>query len=134
MGGNGILNMIMLKVSLRLLNAYGPPIVWAVFIYILSAQSALPSFTVSTYDFIFKKCSHIFVYGVLYFLVYRGINLGKTTLKQKNWLLPYFICFLYAAADELHQIFTPHRTPTFRDVGYDMLGVSIFFLRIYHYI
>jgi VanZ family protein len=128
----------MSKKILRLINAYLPPIVWACFIYFLSAQSqsSLPSFSVSAYDFVFKKISHMFVYAVLYFLTYRGINLHlqRTELKNKNWWIAAIICLVYASSDEIHQIFSPHRTPAFRDVGYDMLGVSIAFLRMYNYI
>lgn len=119
---------------LKWCNAYLPPIVWAILIFFLSAQSYLPSFETYFFDFLFKKGSHIFVYGVLYFLVFRGVNLEKKTLKEKNWLVPFVICFIYALVDEFHQAFTPGRTPAYRDIGYDLLGTSIAFLRIYRYI
>jgi VanZ family protein len=128
----------MSKMILRLVNAYLPPILWAVFIFLLSgtSQNSLPSFTVSTIDFLFKKLSHVFVYAVLYFLTYRGINihLQRQEQKKKNWWIAVIICLIYATSDEIHQMFSPHRTPAFRDVGYDMLGVSIAFLRMYNYI
>jgi VanZ family protein len=76
----------------------------------------------------------MFVYGVLYFLIYRGVNLDLPQGKKKNWLIPFLLCFVYALIDELHQMFTPGRTPAYRDVGYDMLGTSIAFLTIYRYI
>jgi VanZ family protein len=33
-------------------------------------------------------------------------------------------CFVYAAADELHQHYVPTRDASFRDLGADMVGVS----------
>jgi VanZ family protein len=124
----------MLRKVLLLINAYLPPILWAALIFFLSAQSYLPSFDDYFFDFLFKKGSHVFVYGILYVLVYRGVNLEKKSLKEKNWLGPFVICFIYALIDELHQMFTPGRIPAYRDIGYDLLGTSIAFLRIYRYI
>ncbi len=122
------------KTILKLCNAYLPPLLWAILIFFLSAQSYLPGFDTYFFDFLFKKGSHIFVYGVLYFLVYRGVNLEKKSQKDKNWFIPFVICFIYALVDELHQMFTPGRIPAYRDIGYDLLGTSIAFLRIYRYI
>jgi VanZ family protein len=113
-------------------NAYVPPIAWATVIFIFSSQSKLPSPDGPLLDFLFKKSAHMFVYAVLYFLLYRGVNLEKKP--AKNWWLPFILCFAYAAGDEFHQSFTPHRTPTIRDIGFDMIGAWVAFLRIYQYI
>ncbi len=75
----------------------------------------------------------MFVYGILYLLVFRAVNM-KREKEDKNWLLPFILCFMYALLDELHQSFTPHRSPTIRDVGYDLLGTAIAFLKIYDFI
>lgn len=134
-----------------ILSAYLPPMVWGAFIFFLSSQPNLPSFSVSVLDFIFKKCSHVFVYTVLYFLTYRAINfdLHQNTNKKvftiwpisvsssntkPDWRLPFLLCILYAVTDETHQAFTPHRTPTLRDIGYDFIGAGLAFLKIYRYI
>jgi VanZ family protein len=113
-------------------KAYGPVLLWAAVIFILSAQSSLPGFDVDLYDYIFKKTSHMFVYGVLYALLFRAINIEKKT--YLNWQLPFLLCLGYAILDEFHQIFTPSRHPSPIDVGYDMLGTTIAFLRVYRYI
>lgn len=121
------------KIS-SLVKAYLPPLLWASFIFLLSAQSSLPSFNTSAADFLFKKCSHIFVYAVLYFLTYRAVNFEVKENKIKNWRVPFLLCILYATIDETHQAFTPHRTPSLRDVGYDVLGAGLAFLKMYQYI
>ncbi len=76
------------------------------------------------------------IYGIFYGLLFRAINIeniSKPNLK-KNWVLPFFLTFLYGASDEFHQIFTPTRSPNPIDVSFDMIGASIAFLRVYQYI
>lgn len=105
--------------------AYLAPIMWATLIFFLSAQEVLPGFTVSTYDFIFKKSAHMFVYAVLYFLLYRAYQ--KTNAQDRSikvYLIPVLIAIIYALVDELHQSTVPGRYSTLRDAGYDMLGVA----------
>ena len=105
--------------------AYLPAITWATFIFLLSAQEVLPGFSVSAYDFIFKKSAHMFVYAVLYILLFKAYH--KTNGKKisyKNYLIPAIIGFLYALSDELHQATVPGRYPTLRDTGYDLLGIA----------
>jgi len=114
-------------------NAYLPVLVWAGLIYFFSAQSSLPGFDIVAYDYVFKKLSHMTVYGIFYFLVYRAININKPRT-QANWQLPFIITAVYAIVDEFHQVFTPSRHPSPLDVGFDLIGASIAFLRIYRYI
>lgn len=116
-------------------NAWLPPMLWAVFIFTLSAQGVLPNLTEVFSDFIFKKMSHIFVYAVLYFLLTRAVTISFPQLDTKNsWKVAMILCFIYAVSDELHQMFVPGRYGTIRDVGYDMLGAGIVLLRQYQYI
>lgn len=105
--------------------AYLPPTLWATLIYFLSAQEVLPGFTVSTYDFIFKKSAHMFVYAVLYILLFRAqMKISGEAINQKSYLIPIFLSLAYALFDELHQGTVSGRHPALRDIGYDMLGVS----------
>lgn len=129
---NGILNDVLTRFY-KLCSGYLPVIVWAGLIFLLSAQSNLPGFDVVLYDYLFKKASHIFVYAVLYALIFRAINYDRT-LPAANWQLPFLLTLAYAIVDEFHQVFTPNRHPSPLDVGFDMLGASISFLRIYRYI
>jgi len=125
------------------LFAFLPPVLWAALIFLLSSYSVLPSFELSTLDFIFKKSAHMFVYAVLYWLLFRGVrislNLKKSSLAPNTintyllWL-PLILVFCYSLTDEIHQSFVPGRHGTLRDMGYDMLGVLIVWLRKYQYI
>jgi VanZ family protein len=116
------------------ITAYSLPIIWAIFIFSLSTQQVLPSFEFSTLDYVFKKCSHIFVYGVLYYLLSRAANKTIPQPSVNTIWLPVFLTLAYAASDEIHQFFVPGRYGTIRDIGYDLLGAGIVFLRQYRYI
>ena len=117
------------------LNEFLPPFLWSVLIFLFSAQQMLPGFETNELDFILKKSAHIFVYGVLYFLLHRGISL---TIRPKyttvRTTLPVLFALLYAMSDEWHQSWVIGRSATLRDVGYDMLGVLIVMLRLYRFI
>jgi len=106
------------------LLAYSLPALWAGIIFFLSNQEVLPGFSVSIYDFIFKKTAHMFVYAVLYLLLFRAYKkTSSQKITKKHYLVPIFISLLYALTDEFHQSLVPGRHPTIRDAGYDMLGV-----------
>jgi len=131
---NSKLNSI-LRLLFQWLKAYLPSVVWAAVIFIISSQEVLPGSDVFFLDFLIKKSAHMFVYGVLYWLLWRAVS---QTISQKHqtalWLLPMVVCLLYAASDELHQSFVPGRYATLRDVGFDMLGVGVVFLKKFKYI
>lgn len=117
----------------KICSAYLPVAIWALVIYLFSSQTSLPGFDVAVYDYILKKFAHMTVYGVLYFLLFRALNYGKT-MTAANWWLPFLLTIGYAITDEAHQLFTPRRHPSPLDVGFDTLGASIVYLRLYKYI
>ena len=119
----------------KIVLAYLPPLLWATVIFIFSAQASLPGFEESAYDFFLKKSAHVFVYLVLYTLVFHAVqSTVREEYKKTILLLPIAICLLYAVSDELHQSLVPGRYATLRDIGYDMLGVMLAFLKKYDYI
>ncbi|MFZ5376458.1 MAG: VanZ family protein [Patescibacteria group bacterium] len=140
---NKMLNKLQRKIAPKkqppwIVSGLLPPLIWAVFIFVLSSQEVLPGFETSLSDFIFKKSAHMFVYDVLYFLTYRSLHLlftqKRRAVPNKLWLTVLILCLIYAISDELHQSFVSGRHASFRDVGYDMLGGSIALLRKADYI
>lgn len=115
------------------LRNYLPVLLWAGFIFFLSSQSTLPGPETNLADFLFKKSAHMFVYAVLFFFTFRGMNKSKSSTKSLMYL-PLLFCILYAVSDEWHQSFVPGRFPTVRDIGYDSIGASIAWLRSFKYI
>jgi len=129
-----MLNSIKLK---KIANACLPPIIWALVIFVFSAQSMLPGFNLAFNDFILKKVAHLTVYAILYLLIYRSVLILNNQQKLKStkyYIIPFLLILVYAGSDEIHQLFVPGRYATLRDVGYDALGGLIAFLRIYRYI
>lgn len=100
-------------------------LIWAGVIFFLSSQEVLPGFTVSLYDFLFKKGAHMFFYAVLYYLLLRATrrHLPKNN-RHFTYLLPLLLTFTYACLDELHQSTVPGRHAASRDVVYDILGAT----------
>lgn len=113
------------------LFAYAAPIIWMIFIFILSSQPVLPGPHEFWQDFLFKKLSHILVYGALYILWFNAMNLsGKPT----RYLLPFLFTIAFAISDEFHQVFVPGRAATLRDIGYDTVGMTVAILRLKRFI
>lgn len=121
------------KKFVKLFKAFSPAALWAVVIYLFSAQEVLPGLSLSISDFLLKKTAHMFVFAVLYLLMLRGFALlGESPLRA--WKKTALICLSYAILDELHQTIVPGRSGTVRDVGYDFLGISLAFLQKFKYI
>jgi VanZ family protein len=90
-------------------------------IYVFSSQPGerLPNFL--DWDDIVKKTSHVVIYGLLalsYLRLFKDDN--------KYYWLAWIMTLLYAATDEFHQSFVPHRTAAVFDIlVFDNLGAAI---------
>ena len=77
---------------------------------------------------LFRKCGHLTEYALLALLLWRAIrHARRAPLTPGQWRwdeagLTLAIIFLYAASDELHQIFVPLRTALVTDVFIDTSG------------
>lgn len=118
----------------RYLTAFLPAVLWAIVIFFLSSQQVLPSLSLSTWDFVFKKTAHIFSYGLLYWLLFRAFRQTTNFTDLKLWTVPLLITLLYACFDEIHQTYTPGRHGTTRDIGFDALGCGLVIMRKLGYI
>lgn len=96
-------------------------LLWCALIFFLSSQSQLPGPADDFADFIVKKLSHMFVYGVLFLLVVRA----QKNTRRKTIFYSFLFVFFYACSDEFHQSFVPGRSPALRDVGFDMVGALV---------
>lgn len=81
-----------------------------------------------------RKVAHLYLYFFLgismNFLIYGFVyktEFYKENLRNKAIvpIVSIVVCFLYACTDEIHQLFVPGRTGTFRDVKIDMIGVML---------
>jgi VanZ family protein len=112
----------LLRAALR----WGPPLAWMALIFVLSAQSQLPSAPSPWLDTLAKKAAHATEYAVLALLLLRAldpqrIGRGRPFLAAAAALL----AVLYALSDELHQALVPGRHPAATDVLIDAAGAAL---------
>lgn len=72
---------------------------------------------------IIRKLAHFCVYMMLGILVSRALI--KNGYRTKVLIISFFICAIYAASDELHQLFVPGRGCQLKDVLIDSAGAFI---------
>lgn len=120
------------------------PFIWMAVIFIFSQQPAsissgqssvfveqlhhiVPSIDQYLLTFIIRKSAHIFAYFILGILIFNAlwrINFSKLTYSQPA-ISSITICALYAASDELHQLFISGRSGEVRDIIIDSIAASI---------
>jgi len=90
-------------------------------IFVLSAQSHLPSAPGPWLDTLLKKAGHAFAYGVLAWLYQRALRPHiRTPLVLR--IASASLAVVYALSDEYHQTFVPGRTGRLFDVLVDGAG------------
>ena len=102
-----------------------PVLLWMTTIFVLSSQHTVTVAPEYWLNFVFYKTLHIIEYVTLFTLSYRAT---AATYPEKRGVwgkLAFVIAVLYAISDETHQIFTPTREPTVRDVIIDACGAGL---------
>ena len=98
-----------------------PLLMYAAVIFYLSS---LPGTTYFPSFFSADKVLHVVEYAVLGYLVARALgNYGLTN--KKLFIRACTLCVLYGISDEVHQMFVPHRSPSFVDILADGIGSSL---------
>lgn len=72
-----------------------------------------------------RKGAHVFEYFFLAYLLWKTFSFEVTDFRRKAFLV-FLISFLYAATDEIHQLFVFGREGKISDVGIDGIGILIF--------
>ena len=75
---------------------------------------------------LFRKCGHLTEYAILAMLLWRSIRQPEKS-RPRPWRwdeagLALALVLLYAASDEIHQIFVANRTALTTDVAIDTSG------------
>lgn len=86
------------------------------------------SFEWDNMEHFIRKNAHFFLYLVLGVLVSRGFNKRG---RHVPWYLMIGICAVYAASDEVHQLFIAGRSGQFLDVIIDSCGAAAGILGYY---
>ena len=90
-------------------------------IIVETLEKLAPSVDWGITNHIIRKCAHFFAYLVLGLLVINAMRWSGI----KSIKIVLLICILYAASDEVHQIFVPDRGPAVKDVLIDSAGSSV---------
>ncbi|RMF92708.1 MAG: hypothetical protein D6734_11695 [Candidatus Schekmanbacteria bacterium] len=108
---------------------WGPVILWYSIMFYLSHQPNLNSGL--AYDFLLRKCAHIFEFAVLSLLIFNAIWKSNYFKEKKDLRLSYSIMTVFivslslAASDEIHQSFVRGRHGTYTDVMIDSIGIML---------
>lgn len=104
-----------------------PAVLWMAVIFSLSAMHGSGGGWELTFgQFLIRKGAHVAEFFVFTVLLVLAFYYGEYRLKK--WqviLIIFFVTVLWAISDEVHQSFVPFRTPHIRDVGFDVVGISI---------
>ena len=113
---------------MRRCAAWLPVIAWA------GAIFALSSLTNDLFGFlgvkVVRKIGHMIEYFVLAFLVYAAVRKTFRWDEEGAATVAGLVPFLYALSDEFHQYFVSTRICDARDIVFDMIGVTCFFVAL----
>jgi VanZ family protein len=115
----------------RWVVAWLPAVLWTAVIFGLSSipGTQLPPVDLPQAD----KLAHLLVYAVLGALVLRGVRRwggadGAAASTRRFWVdatMAIVLTTLYGVSDEIHQQWTPNRSPDWHDVVADALGAGL---------
>ena len=115
----------------RLVVSWLPPTLWAVAIFILSAQSRVPEIGP---EFPMKdKVGHWMLYCIFGWLIALALRRAHNLTLPKTVLLAMLISSGYGVTDEFHQKFVPNRACDVADWAADTLGASAGLAAFYAY-
>lgn len=100
---------------------------WAAGIFIASSVEGSGENYWDLRTFLERKGAHIFEFFVLAYLVWKVAYFWKIGFWRKIFFV-FFIPFLYAVSDEIHQLFVFGREGKALDVGIDLIGILSFIL------
>jgi VanZ family protein len=135
------------KGSWRLIVSWIAVLAWMGFIFSLSSQAAEESgklsagiteavirvikmvaphadLDIDVFNHIVRKCAHFVSYLVLGLLAMNALRRSGITGRRRI-AVSLLICILYAASDEVHQLFVPGRAGQVKDVLIDSAGSSL---------
>jgi VanZ family protein len=104
-----------------------PAVLFALLIFFVSAQSHPPGASLAP-DYV----AHFLEYGLFSLTLVWALTSGlKKRLTGRRALIAWLLALTYAATDELHQRFIPHRHSSLKDVVVDVVGAGIFILLVF---
>lgn len=98
-----------------------PVLVYMVIIFLFSSREKVALTDSYEISFLIFKTIHVLEYALFYLLSYRAFR-NTVSAKSHAPFLAFFLLFIFAITDEIHQSFVPTREGRVRDVIIDALG------------
>ena len=117
--------MMIRKAYSRRVLAWLPPVLWAGFIFFVSAQPKETFVKLGLSGLLLSIGGHLVVYFVLMSLLVLALRLGSDAPQKWAYALSFLLVALYGLSDEYHQSFVPGRTATIVDWIVDLIGAGI---------
>ena len=105
-----------------------PAIAYGILIFFLSSRPGDELPTTPTVGFPVDKIVHTLEYALLALLIYAGVRWSRRPFSNQTFALSLTICIVYAATDEIHQMFVPGRDGNMGDLVADAIGALIVLL------
>ncbi|OZU88811.1 VanZ family protein [Virgibacillus indicus] len=99
-----------------------PFLSWISFTYHNSPVSVETHGVEGFIEFFIRKGAHIGVFFILCLLFYAALRKSAAVTFWTTLFISFFLTVAYAILDEIHQGFTPNRTPYIGDVFLDSFG------------
>ena len=106
------------------LGRWGPALVIMAVIFVASATPGEELPNAGRFDMLLKKGGHFLGYALLGAACLRGLAWRRGPARR-DLEVAILMALLYAASDEIHQRFTPGRTPAVSDVLLDGVGAAV---------
>ena len=110
--------------------SWGPVLIWMSVVFLLSTRQSMAVSDEYVWNFLFFKSLHLIEYAILFLLYIRAIHL-TVVIKPIHYFIAFLLTVLYAATDELHQMFVSTREGTVRDVIIDSVGALTVWIFLY---
>ncbi|RDW15656.1 VanZ family protein [Oceanobacillus chungangensis] len=102
-----------------------PIISWISFTYHNSIVSVRVLGVEGFIEFFIRKGAHVTVFFLLLCFIFLAISKTSGITFHRRMLFSFLLTVAYAILDEIHQGFTPNRTPYIGDVVIDSIGAAI---------
>lgn len=106
-----------------------PPFLWMMFIFSLSSRHSISVTHTFVYDFMIFKTLHVLEYAALFVLFFRAFHSTKLHLTLQ-FTYAIVCSIMFAATDEIHQLFVATRQGKIQDILIDTIGIILMYILV----
>lgn len=116
---------------MKRLLAWLPAVVWAGFIFFVSAQPKETFDRFGLTGLLLSTLGHLVSYALLMFFLVVALHYGSNLPSKYIFVTAFILLALYGLTDEYHQSFVPGRTATVVDWLVDLGGAALMWIALY---